>query len=113
MFVSDISAANGKSIEAIYIASWEDSYERELGRRCLHFNFGTKHPTKTDWDIWNQAFNTSNSRTMCLSQRLGDWVAASPRIWRVFYDELDNCMEVLSDTEGMIKYKQDRYARFT
>ena len=48
MFVSDIAAANGKSIEAIYLASWEDSYERELGRRCSHFDFGTDHPSKTD-----------------------------------------------------------------
>ena len=32
-------------------------------------------------------------------------MAASPRIWRVFYDEEDNCMEVLSDTEGLLKYR--------
>ena len=48
MFVSDIAEANGKLIEAIYLASWEDSYERELGRRRSHFYFGTEHPTKTD-----------------------------------------------------------------
>ena len=79
MFVSDISAANGKSIEAIYLASWEDSYERELGRRRSHFDFGTEHPTTIDWELWNRAFNTSNSGTMCLGipmpWRLGSGVA--------------------------------------
>ena len=78
MFVSDIAAANGKSIEAIYLASWEDSYERELGRRRSHFDFGTEHPTITDWELWNRTFNTSNSGTMCLSRCLGYWVAALP-----------------------------------
>ena len=42
---------------------------------------------------------------MCLSRCLGDWVAASPQIWRVLYDEEDNCMEVLSDIEKVIKYE--------
>ena len=67
MFVSDIAAANGKLIEAIYLASWEDLYERELSRRRSHFDFGKEHPTKTDLELWNKAFNTSNSGTMCLS----------------------------------------------
>ena len=67
---------------------------------------------KTDWEIWNRTFNTFNSGTRCLSRRLGDWVATSPQIWRVFYDEEENCMEVLSDTEGVIKYKHDKYKRF-
>ena len=67
MFLSDIAAANRKSIEAIYLASWEDLYERELGRHRSHVDFGTEHPSKTDWELWNRAFNTSNSGTMCLS----------------------------------------------
>ena len=78
MFVLDIAAANGKSIKAIYLASWEDSYERELGRRRSHFDFGTEHSMKTDWELWNKAINTSTSDNMCLSQCLRDWVAASP-----------------------------------
>ena len=48
MFLSVIDAANRKSIEAIYLASWEDLYERELGRHRSHFDFGTEHPTKID-----------------------------------------------------------------
>ena len=64
MFSSDIATANRKSIEVIYLASWEDSYKRELGRPCSYFDFGTEHPTKTDWELWNWAFNTSNSGTM-------------------------------------------------
>ena len=62
-------------------------------------------PTDDDFELWFRAFNTSTLGTMCLQNRLGNWVAALPRIWRVFYDKEDNCMEVLSDAEGLLRYK--------
>ena len=113
MFVSDIAVASGNSIEAMYLSSWEDSYKSELGTRRSHFDFGTEHPLKTDWVLWKRAFDTATSGSMCLSRGLGDWAAASPRIWRVFWNEGDNIIEVLSDTEGVIKYEHEQYATFT
>ena len=42
------------------------------------------------------------SRYFGFSRSLGKWVAASPRIWRVFYNEGKNCIEALSDTVGLV-----------
>ena len=49
---------------------------------------------------------------MTLPNRLGNWVAASPRIWRVFYDKDENVMEVLDDKKGLIRYEYDSTRRF-
>ena len=35
---------------------------------------------------------------------LGKWVARSPRIWRIFWDSKENCIEAVSDSEGPIIY---------
>ena len=97
--------ANGGKIDPTYLSSWWHSFEYQLGKRRSHLDFGLEMPTEDDFELWFRAFNTSTLGTMCLQNRLGNWVAASPRIWRVFYDEEENCMEVLSDTEGLLKYR--------
>lgn len=62
---------------------------------------------------WDNALNISTLRSHCLVNSLGNWVAALPRIWRVFYDKDNNCMETMSDTEGIIKYEFQSTRRFT
>ena len=49
---------------------------------------------------------------MALANNLGNWVAASPRIWRVFYDDNENVMEVLHDEKGLIRYEYDSTRQF-
>ena len=39
---------------------------------------------------------------------LGRWVARSPRIWRIFYDEEEDCIEALSDSEGLVRFQGTR-----
>ena len=89
LFLSDIVSANGRTIEEVYLSDWQLSYERQLGRRRSHLDFGKEFPSNDDFVNWNRALNSSTLGTMTLPNRLGNWVAASPRIWRVFYDEVE------------------------
>ena len=107
LFLSDIVAANGLKIERTYLSSWHLSYEKQLGMRRSHLDFGLEFPSESDFKSWNRAFNASTLGTMALANRLGNWVAASPRIWRVFYDDDENVMEVLHDEKGLIRYEYD------
>ena len=80
--------------------------------RRSHLDFGLEFPSENDFKSWNRAFNASTFGSMALANRLGDWVAASPRIWRVFYDEDENVMEVLHDEKGLIRYEYDSTRQF-
>ena len=52
--------------------------------------------------VWAEALKRTNFNSYSFTTRLGKWVLRSPRIWRAFYDEDENCIEVLSDEEGLI-----------
>ena len=41
-----------------------------------------------------------NPEPLTFPRALGKWVASSPRIWRVFWNKEEVCLEVLSDSEG-------------
>merc|ERR1712197_123859 len=99
-------------IERQYLSSWHLSYERQLGRRRSHLDFGLEWPSESDFESCDRAFNTSTYGSMALAIRLGNWVAASPRIWREFYDRDDNIMEVLHDEKGLIRYEYDSTRNF-
>ena len=43
---------------------------------------------------------------------LGKWRETSPKIWRVFYDKDKNCIEVMSDEEGLVQYNFEARRRF-
>ena len=45
LFLSDIVTANGQTIERQYLSSWHLSYERQLGRRRSHLDFGLEWPS--------------------------------------------------------------------
>ena len=99
-------------IERTYLSSWHLSYERQLGRRRSHLDFGLEWLSESNFESWNRAFNTSTYGSMALAIRLGNWVAVSPRIWRVFYDQDKNIMEVLHDEKGLIRYEYDSTRNF-
>ena len=39
-------------------------------------------------------------------------MARSPRIWRIFYDKEENCIEALSDSEGLVRFQFTREGIF-
>ena len=47
------------------------------------------------------------SRYLTFPRALGKWVASSSRIWRVFWNKEEVCLEVLSDTEGLIRFQHE------
>ena len=61
---------------------------------------------------WAKALKRMNFNSYSFPIPLGKWVARSPRIWRVFYDQDENCVEVLSDEEGLIRCDQVRGRTF-
>ena len=42
-----------------------------------------------------------------MSPPLGKWRNFSPRIWRAFWDQDEETLDVVSDTEGVLRYKFD------
>ena len=40
------------------------------------------------------------------------WVARPPRIWCIFYNEEENCIEALSDSEGLVRFQFTREGIF-
>ena len=112
LFWSDIATANGKKIDPIYLADWEMSFEGQLGRHRSVFEYGRERPTDHDWVVWEKALKRLNLGYCSFPIPLGKWVAKSPRIWRVFYDRDQNCVEVLSDEEGLIRCDHDRGRTF-
>ena len=107
LFWSDIVTANGSRIDPIYLLSWHESYEQHLGKRRSLFSFGEEWPTDDDFDEWKQAFNSSTLGSFAMSTPLGKWRNFSPRIWRAFWDKDEETLDIVSDTEGVLRYKFD------
>ena len=94
MFLSDITNAAGRQIEARYYRDWRDSVEGTLGRNRSQLTFGKEFPTEKDWATWSRALSTltvGGSRT--LLHPLGDWESGSHRIWRYFFDDDEVAIE--------------------
>ena len=102
LFLSDIATANGRKINPIYLTDWTGSLEGQLRQHRSVFKYGQECPTDEDWVVWAEALKRTNFNSYSFTTRLGKWVLRSPRIWRAFYDEDENCVEVLSDEEGLI-----------
>ena len=43
--------------------------------------------------------------TFELSIPLARWINFSPRIWRVFWDKDEYTVDIVSDTEGVLRYE--------
>ena len=114
MFLSDIAAANGQKIEESYLSDWMSSYEFSMGKHRSQFEFGAECPTNSDWDSWSNYWNSqcNGSPAYRLPFSLGGWRAESPRIWRTFYDEEENRIEVLSDERGVVYFEYGERGRF-
>jgi len=108
LFMSDIVTADGTKIDATYLSDWTESAEFELGKHRSQFEFGREAPTTSDWQTWNNYWNRfcNGSPFLTLPSQLGGWRAPSPRIWRTFYDEEEARLEVLSDTLGVISFRE-------
>ena len=104
LFLSDIVTADGRKLEQEYLYDWQQSAEYEFGKHRSQFEFGRECPSEADWNTWSlywsrQCHGCAHHTLPC---GLGGWRAASPRIWRVFYDEDDDRLEILSDTRGLV-----------
>ena len=110
--MSDIVMTNGRRIDPIYLTSWHESYERHLGKRRSLFSFGEEWPTDDDFGEWKRAFNSSTLGSFAMSIPLGKWINFSPRIWRAFWDKDKETLDVVSDTEGVLRYKFDKMRWF-
>ncbi|EJK54586.1 hypothetical protein THAOC_25770, partial [Thalassiosira oceanica] len=108
LFMSDIVTADGTKIESTLLFDWTESAEYELGKHRSRFEYGREAPTASDWQAWNNYWNRhcNGSRFFTLPCQLGGWRAPSPRIWRTFYDEEEARLEVLSDTLGVISFRE-------
>ena len=99
MWLSCIADASGNGVETTYLQSWRESPEIEWGKRRSKLEFGRGWPTEDEWTKWNQAW-----RTYSLSARarfplpLGKQINPSPRVWRVFFYENEDSVEILTDT---------------
>ena len=110
LFLSDIATADGEKLDEAYLQDWHQSEEFQLGRHRSNFGFGRECPTEADWAAWSNYWhgvckNSIYSRLPCA---LGGWRAESPRIWRVFYDEKEDRLEVLSDKKGLVYFERER-----
>ena len=110
LFLSDIVTADGRKLEQEYLYDWQQSAEYEFGKHRSQFEFGRECPSEADWNTWSlywsrQCHGCAHHTLPC---GLGGWRAASPRIWRVFYDEDDDRLEILSDTRGLVYFERER-----
>ena len=66
-----------------------------------------------DWSDWENTLRTITvSVYYSFMIPLSKWVARSPRIWRFFYDREENCIEAVSDKDGLIRYDKESGSRF-
>ena len=111
LFLSDIVTADGRKIDPSYVGDWTSTQEYQLGKHRSQFEFGRECPTPADWEAWSRYWNEqcNNSQFHILPSFLGGWRAPSPRIWRAFYDEDEDMLEVLSDDRGVLYFiKENR-----
>ena len=108
LFLSDIVTADGRKLEQEYLYDWQQSAEYHLGKHRSQFEFGRECPSDADWDTWSQYWGGECLGCVyhTLPCSLGGWRAPSPRIWRVFYDDSDDRLEILSDTKGLVYYER-------
>ena len=98
LFVSDITTANGKYIEAHLQSWWVESLEGDMGEHRSKLQFSREDPTAADWKIWKKALQRLTSGpNLLLNNPLGKWRAPSPRIWRQFYHPELNIGELRYD----------------
>ena len=105
LFLSDIANADGTKIDKTYADDWRFSFEGRLGRHRSTLEFGEECPTDQNWEAWQSALlEMTTSKYYGFPRSLGKWVARLPRIWRIFYDEEENCIEAMSDSEGLVRF---------
>ena len=86
----------------MYVRDWRTTLEGRLGKHRSRFEFGQECPTDQDWSDWKNALRTITvSAYYSFMILLGKWVTRSPRIWRFFYDREENCIEAVSDEDGL------------
>ena len=112
LFMSDIATADGRKIDKTYLRDWKDSFEGQLGKHRSRYKFGLELPLKQDWVNWESALKSITLGYCGFPIALGKWRETSPRIWRVFYDKDENCIEVMSDKEGLVQYDFEARRRF-
>ena len=100
----DIATADGRKIDKTYLRDWKDSFKDQLGKHRLRYIFFLEHPLKQDWVNWESALKSITLGYCGFPIALGKWRETSPRIWRVLYDIDENCIEVMLDEEGLVRY---------
>ena len=73
IFISDIATANGKRVDPIYFFSWQESYERVLGKRRSRFIYGEERPSDKDWKNWRKTLSSKTLGYQILVRDLGKW----------------------------------------
>ena len=101
--MSDIATADGRKIDKTYLRDWKDSFEGQLGKHRLRYEFSLEHLLEQDWVNWESSLKSITLGNCVFPIALGKWRETSSRIWRVFYDKDKNCIEVMSDKEGLVQ----------
>ena len=105
IFLSCISTATGTKVDEVYLRSWKESHEGQLGRHRSTFPFGKEFPLDSDWATWEASLQSATLQQLHFDHPLRRWVAPSPRIWRYFQDTDSGTVEVVRD-DGIEIYSQ-------
>ena len=105
-FLSDITTAKGDKLDQTYLSDWKESHEGGSGRKRSKTTFGREIPTKADWLVWQRELSRWHTPTFRLLSPMDRWVNPTARIWRYFYDEDKDEIQVKSD-RGLEIYPRD------
>ena len=108
MFLSDITTPNGRYLEQDLLdGDWKYSDEGRLGKHRSTLTFGTEHPTDADWKLWKKSLKRlTDSKSLFLTEPLGDWINPSTRIWRHFLNTDTQTVEIHTD-DTIYEYAND------
>ena len=107
MFASCIGTADGRKVQDDLRRDWREGVERQLGHTRSTIPFGKEVPTSDDWRAWQRGLDRITAGNNLFFDKLGDWVAASPRIWHAYVSE-DGTQVQLKSPRGRVKYQQAR-----
>ena len=97
MFLSDTATAKGDKVDATYLTNWKDSHEGSVGKNRSRMTFGKEIPTKEDWRLWQRELSKMYTPTLWLLSPLDQWMNPTARIWRYFFDERKDEIQVAAD----------------
>ena len=80
IFLSDMTAANGGSVERRWIKP-----APPLERPASHFDFPPEAPTNEDWRRWEHFWLSHLGASLALPNPMGAWLHRSHRVWEWFY----------------------------